>query len=102
MNAAPPAEPLWVALDSRFYDSRRWGDDVVVYVLATGETHALGPAHSATLDLLLEDTAHPREAAQWLARMADDGEGQDAADLAAIRAALADLHRIGVIERRLA
>jgi PqqD family protein of HPr-rel-A system len=100
VNLTSPAEPLWVALDSGHCDSHRWGDETVVYVLATGETHALGPGHSAVLDLLLESPGSARAARQWLALLADDGERQDAADLAAIRSALIDLHRIGVVERR--
>jgi PqqD family protein of HPr-rel-A system len=100
VNSGWSTEPLWSALDSSHYDSRLWGDDRVVYVLATGETHALGPAPSATLALLLENPGKAHAAADWLALMADDGEGLAADDLAAISSALADLHRIGVVLRR--
>ena len=99
------AEPRWRVVDTGGFDSRQWGDDIVLYVAATGETHALAPAHSATLALLLEQPGPPRTAAEWLALMPGDIEPdaspaqQDDADLNAIDQALADLHRIGVVER---
>jgi hypothetical protein len=98
-------EPLWAAADALGFDSRQWDDDIVIYVVATGETHALAPAHSATLTLLLAHPGALRTAAQWLSLMDDEAESgadavqRDEAELTAVQGALADLHRIGVVER---
>jgi hypothetical protein len=98
-------EPLWAAAAACGFDSRQWGDDIVLYVVATGETHALAPAHSATLGLLLAHPGAPRTAAQWLNLMVDEGESggdqapPEPAELAAVYGALADLQQIGVVER---
>jgi hypothetical protein len=105
VNGQVLPEPLWAAATTRGFDSRQWGDDIVLYVVATGETHALAPAHSATLSLLLANPGTPRRAAEWLGLMLDEGESGAAkappepAELAALYGALADLQHIGVVER---
>lgn len=89
---------------------RQWDNDVVLYVLATGETHALGPAHGAALGVMLAHPGGPRTATQWLRVMADDEPGADGAlsaeseqaeqaELAVLAGVLADLQRIGVVQR---
>jgi hypothetical protein len=104
VNLAAQAEPRWCASDASCFDRRSWDDDIVVYVLATGETHALAAAHSATFSLLLEHAGQPRTAADWLALMVEeapsgDGSQPDLAERWALDQALADLHRIGVVDR---
>ncbi len=103
MSPATPTEPVWRVVDAAGFDSRQWGDDIVLYVAATGETHALGSANSSTLALLLEHAGMAHTARQWLHLMTDEpgfdstNEQQDQADLIAIQDALNDLHRIGVV-----
>jgi hypothetical protein len=105
MNGDLLPEPLWAAADARCFDSRQWADDIVLYVVATGETHALAPAHSATLALLLAHPDAPRTADQWLRLMAEEGESGadlaplDPAEQVAVQGALADLHHLGVVQR---
>jgi hypothetical protein len=98
-------EPLWAAAEPRCFDLRQWADDIVLYVVATGETHALAPAHSATLTLMLAHPTAPRTAEQWLRLMVEEGEAGageaplDPAERIAIDGALAELQHIGVVER---
>jgi hypothetical protein len=105
VNVEVLPEPLWAAVDPRRFDSRQWGDDIVLFVVATGETHALAPAHSATFALLLAHPDGPRSAAQWLSLLVDDDDPgaraapPDAAELVAVQGALADLQQLGVVER---
>ncbi len=100
------ADFRWAVVDSSHFDHRQWGDELVLYVVATGETHALGVAHSASMALLMEHPGMARTAAQWLALMTDEDPSevnqplpQDSADLVVLDGALADLRRLGVVER---
>ncbi len=109
MSLAAQAAPRWRVADATCFDSRQWDEEVVLYVLATGETHALAPAQSATLSLLQEHPDLPRTVPDWLALMSGDADSADRppaqqllldeADLQALAQALQDLHSIGVVER---
>ncbi len=73
--------------------------------MATGETHALLPAQSGTLALLLEHPGTMRSAPDWLNKMSEDSSlpalsvQEDQADLIALQEALNYLHHIGVVQR---
>lgn len=105
MQRAATSEPAWGVAQASAFDSRQWGDDIVLYVVATGETHALVPAQSATLALLLEHPGTAVSASRWLHLMSDDSslpgpsDQEDQADLIALQEALNYLHHIGVVER---
>jgi hypothetical protein len=95
----------WQAVDSSEFDSMRWGDDIVLYALKTGETHALSAAHGATFLTLVEQSGSAQSAADWLLAMSAGDEpeapfGAEAeADIKALVGVLSDLERIGVVER---
>ena len=108
MNAAP-GEPLWAA-DSTGFDIREWDDGAVLYVLATAETHAVGPAHGATLGAMLDYPGTSRTASQWLRLMSEvepetdmttveSAESAESAEWRVLSGALADLQAIGVVQR---
>jgi hypothetical protein len=96
---------LWRVAASDAFEIRHWDGDVVLYAMASGETHALSPAHSASLLTLLDQPDLLQPAAFWLAAMsageAPDArpDSQDAADLEVLAKVLTDLHDIGVVER---
>jgi hypothetical protein len=105
VETAAASEPAWGVVRPAAFDSRQWGDDIVLYVVATGETHALVPAQSATLALLLEHPGTAVSAPRWLNLMSADSSlpaasvQEDQADLIALQEALNYLHHIGVVER---
>lgn len=96
---------FWRAADVSTFDTRQWDEDLVLYMLASGETHALAWAHSATFLTLLEQPGTAQTASYWLAAMSAEDETaaaphkDDATDLQALVKVLADLHSIGVVER---
>jgi hypothetical protein len=113
VTPASGVEPVWGVVDGLAFDSRQWGDDVMLYVMSTGETHALAPAESGTFALLLEHSGSVLPAARWLNLMSDgpvsggavtnaSSADGDLADLSALQEALENLHRIGVVARRTA
>jgi hypothetical protein len=105
-----PEQPAlrWRAADRAAFDMRQWDGEVVLYVLASGETHALPPSHSASFLTLLEQAPVAQPAAYWLVALSagevPDGSpagpgAHDDADLAVLTGVLNDLHGIGVVER---
>jgi hypothetical protein len=76
----------------------------VLFVHATGDTHALGPAASAALATLLEQQGISRTADAWYELLAgeelnmpDVGQGQTSAGVSAFEQLLAGLEGIGVV-----
>jgi hypothetical protein len=96
---------LWRAADARAFEIRQWDGEVVLYVLASGETQALTLTHGASFLTLLEQPDALQPASYWLAAMSAGHppdanlDMQDAADLHVLTAVLTDLHSIGVVER---
>ncbi len=96
---------LWRAADPGGFEIRQWDGEVVLYVLASGETHALTLTHGAAFLTLLEQPGAGHPAGYWLAAMSagdvppSHWDIQDAADLEVLTGVLADLHAIGVVER---
>jgi hypothetical protein len=109
LELTAPEQPAlrWRAADRAAFDMRQWDGEVVLYVLATGETHALPPIHSASFLTLLEQAPSTQPATYWLAAMSAGevpdgspaGGAHDAADLAVLTGVLTELHGIGVVER---
>ena len=81
-----------------------WDQEAVVYVHATGATHALSPSASAVLATLLEHPGEWLSCEAWLAALsagdADEAFGpSDAEDLRSLRAVLDELESIGLAVR---
>lgn len=95
---------LWRTQAEGRFDWRQWGEDLVIFVLETGETHQLSPASSAVLLTLLEQPGIARPASAWLAAMADGGADsictEAEGDLAAMEQALLGLEQLGAVDRR--
>lgn len=95
---------LWCAREDAAFDWREWDDEMVLFVHATGDTHALGPASSAVLATLLEHRGSLRTASAWYALMGG-GERDQAgaversalADVLAFEQLLTGLEGIGVV-----
>jgi hypothetical protein len=91
--------------DLNQFDSRQWGDDIVLYSLKSGETHSLSVMHGVTLLTLMEQPEAAEPAEHWLEAMSAGDEPESAsgaetqADLHALVDVLSDLERIGVVER---
>ena len=96
---------LWRARPLAVADRRVWGDQTVLYVLASGETHALDEAASAVLGTLTEHPGTAATAEDWLQRLlrssVEDDEPVLQEELAACEAALMLLEKLGVIEAML-
>ena len=94
---------LWQTQAEGRFDWRRWGEDLVIFVLETGETHHLSPASSAVLLTLLEQQGTARPAQAWLAAMADGGaepaSTDSESDLIALERVLQGLEQLGAVDR---
>lgn len=91
------------------FDWRAWDDEAVVFVHASGDTHALGPAASALLLAMLRDGGPARQAPAWLALITDAAPGEPAtadtapitdAEALAFEQVLLGLERIGLVVRQ--
>lgn len=78
------------------FEWRQWDDEAVVFVHASGDTHALNAEASALLAALRADPAAARTAAQWL-----ESAGYDTAtpDDDAAEQLMAQLEAIGLVRR---
>jgi hypothetical protein len=94
----------WSAPAEGRFDCRIWGDDAVVYVLASATTHALSPGASAILATLLEQDL-PLGSDQLLARMGiadcDDDASDPAADSQVLQQLLVELEGLGIAQRHI-
>ncbi len=80
-----------------------WDDGFVFYDGRTAATHLLGPATAAVLLTLIE-TGHPLSAAELTAMLYDEAPDAKAADPETsftLGPILAELERIGLVERHL-
>jgi PqqD family protein of HPr-rel-A system len=82
-----------------------WDQEAVVYVHATGATHALSPSASAVLATLLEHPGECLSCEAWLAALsagdADEDLGpSDTEDLKSLHVVLDELESIGLAVRR--
>jgi hypothetical protein len=105
LNVSSRPAFLWRAAGPAGFEIRQWDGEAVLYGLASGETHALSPVHTACVLTLMEQPAAREPAAYWLAAMsAGEAAGatpdiQDPAELDELTRVLTDLHGIGVVER---
>jgi hypothetical protein len=96
---------VWRVVQPSRFDHVQWGDDIVLYVVDTGETHALTAAHGAVFLTLLEQSGTAQPAADWLACMSGDSPpnsasaGQEPGDLRRVEDVLTSLERMGLVER---
>lgn len=80
-------------------ERREWDGEAVVFVHASGDTHALSVEASALLAAMSGQAGPPRAAVQWLALAGFDIEGPDPD--AQADALMAQLGATGLIEREL-
>jgi PqqD family protein of HPr-rel-A system len=87
----------WCPVPLGAFEWRQWDDEAVVYVHATGDTHALGPEASALLTALRARPEECRTAAEWL-----EPAGLDPAspDDDAAEQLLRQLELIGLVRRQ--
>lgn len=78
------------------FEWRQWDDEAVVFVHASGDTHALNAEASVLLGALRADPSAARTAAQWLERAGYDTATPD--DDAAEQL-MAQLEAIGLVRR---
>jgi len=76
------------------FEWRQWAGEAVVFVHATGDTHALSADASALMSAMLKQDTEPRSAAQWL-----DVAGYDGAADHDAGALMAHLESIGLVQR---
>lgn len=103
MTGQCPGGALWQTQAEGRFDWRQWGEDLVIFVLETGETHQLSPSSSAVLLTLLEKPGTARPAQAWLAAMADGGaepaSAESEGDLIALEQVLQGLAQLGAVDR---
>lgn len=93
----------WHVVDPGQCHWREWDDGFVFYDGRTAATHLLGPATAAVLLTLIE-TGRPLSAAELTAVLYDEAPAARAADPEAsptFGPILAELERIGLVERHL-
>lgn len=86
----------WRLAQPGAFEWRQWDDEAVVFVHATGDTHALNVEASALLGALRTDADAARTAAQWL-----ESAGYDLAapDDDAAEQLMGHLETIGLVRR---
>lgn len=96
---------LWSAGPASCFDCRSWNGETVVFVSASGDTHALSVQASLVLAMLLESPEAARSAPAWLDIIfpaddqspADEADGKDDDKLEQL---LLGLEKIGVVRRQ--
>lgn len=90
--------PRWRLAPPGAFEWRQWADEAVVFVHATGDTHALNAEASALLAALRGQPDAERSAAQWL-----ESAGYDmaASDDEAAEQLMGHLESIGLVRRLL-
>ncbi len=90
--------PRWCLVPRGAFEWRQWDDEAVVFVHATGDTHALGAEASAMLAALRARPDEARTAAQWL-----ESAGFEAAasDDDAAEQLMTQLELIGLVRRHI-
>lgn len=81
----------WRGVPPGAYEWRQWDDEAVVFVHATGDTHALSAQASAVLATMRAHPGETRAAAGWLGT--DSAAGGDPSPL------LEGLLAIGLVQR---
>jgi hypothetical protein len=108
--APADAAALWSLVDAGAFDARIWADGAVVYVAATGETHALTAAAGAVLQRMRECGVRSGSVSDWLLALdPDEGEGEDRAqaepdplpqaDVDLLARVFEGLQRIGLLQQ---
>ncbi len=72
---------VWRLAPAGAFESRFWDAQAVVYVHATGDTHALSDDASALLSLIMRSEGRSESSQGWLRELlAPEGDADDAAD----------------------
>ncbi len=92
----------WRLLAPGCFDHRAWSGEIVVYVHATGETHALDGLASTVLAALIRAPGSQVDAdgpLGWLDPDAEAGEVPTPDERAQLQAVFCTLERLGLVER---
>ena len=103
MRLAVSSDDRWLASSAESVAWREWDGEVVVHLGDTGSTHLLN-ARAAIIMLALFERQCSMTSGELTAQFRQDAAGADAAqagepDAAAVREALAELERIGLLQR---
>lgn len=108
--AGAPGAPMgddtrWALRPDAEFEWRDWDGDVVVFVTATGDVHALSPVAGLMLKTMLQHRGAFHPAGFWLDQLAGGAEAEAAepateAELQACVDLLRGLHHIGLVEQR--